>query len=124
MRIKICNDISKKYQTCYQEQLQKVEGRWVDVDTTYLFTTQFNTLPISGVSESGLRIYLVDVAKIENDERIGRSRCGYCGLWATTGDQCASCTSGTSSMVEFFRGTTRVSNMQNEVSEILDDMMK
>ena len=124
LKIKIKTGISAKYDTeNYKRKLHKVEGRWVEVDTEYLFTSQFNTKPIPGITESGLRIYGGDVDIIENDERIGRSRCGYCGLWATTGEPCKGCTKGTEQMIEFFPGTKRDFGMQDEVSSMLDNII-
>ena len=108
----------------YQDKLRRVEGQWLDVDLEYLFTSQFNTKPIPDITESGLRIYDSDVEKIEDDERTGRSRCGYCGLWVDTGKPCEGCTKGTKEMVEFFPGTKRVTGIKSEVSSILGDVFK
>lgn len=122
MRIKIKNNVFAKYSINYAEKLRKIDGQWVEVDTKYLFTDQFNTIPIEGITEFGMRIYAVDVEEIENDERIGRSKCGYCGCTAITGEPCPGCKNGKVYMVEFFHGTIRQPDMQEEVSRLLENI--
>lgn len=61
------------------EALEKVQGQWLEVDTQYLFSNQFNTTPIEGVSEIGMRIMIEDIDEIQDDVRIGVSKCNWCG---------------------------------------------
>ena len=98
MRIKIRKGASLFYiQRCYRnahpecgmlhrpewaDMLKKVEGKWLEVETEYLFKDQFNTAPIPGVSELGMRIMIEDVEEIEDDIREGLSRCNFCGKHA------------------------------------------
>lgn len=56
----------------WKDMLEKVEGQWLEVETDYLFDAQFNTAPIPGVSEHGMRLMAEDVAEIEDDVRPGR----------------------------------------------------
>ena len=83
MRIKLDDNAASNYVTrCYRNaspscgmlhnpefsaMLEKVQGKWLEVETDYLFEDQFNTAPIPGVSELGLRVMAEDVAEIEND---------------------------------------------------------
>lgn len=52
--------------------LAKVEGQWLEIETDFLFADQFNTGPIPGVSENGMRIMAPDVEILEGDIRPGR----------------------------------------------------
>lgn len=124
MKIKIKPNIANKYSTDYAEKIRQLESKWVDVETEHLFPDQFNTTsPIKGVSAIGLRIYAIDVDEIQNDERIGRSRCIYCGRWTDTGKLCPNCEKGTDYMEEFFPGTNRESNMAKEISNVINGII-
>ena len=56
----------------WMQMLEKVQGQWLEVETQWLFDTQFNTAPIPGVSENGMRIMIEDVSEIVDDVRPGR----------------------------------------------------
>ncbi len=58
--------------------LKGLQGKWVKVDTTHLFTDQFNTMVIEGVTGSGARINLADVVEIKDDVRHGLQKCVWC----------------------------------------------
>jgi hypothetical protein len=58
--------------------LKGLQGKWVEVDTTHLFTDQFNTVVIEGVTGSGARINLADVVEIKDDVRHGLQKCVWC----------------------------------------------
>ncbi len=58
--------------------LKGLQGKWVKVDTTHLFTDQFNTVVIEGVTGSGARINLADVVEIKDDVRHGLQKCVWC----------------------------------------------
>jgi hypothetical protein len=77
------------------ETLKKVDGQTLEVETEYLFSDQFNTAPIPGVSENGLRLMVGDVAEVIDDERPGRGRCQWCGktvvMDKVRGDTCPLC---------------------------------
>lgn len=60
-------------------KLKNISGKTIEVDTEFLFPDQFNTVPIEGVSEKGLRIMSNLVEKVVNDQRIGLSKCQWCG---------------------------------------------
>ena len=46
--------------------LKGLEGKWVEVETTHLFANQFNTVPVEGLTGSGARIDMADVAEIKD----------------------------------------------------------
>jgi hypothetical protein len=81
VKIVIRGKISRGHFTAsgWYGKMERIRGKTVEVETKYLFRDQFNTVPIRGVSESGLRIMMKDVERIIDDARIGRSRCGWCG---------------------------------------------
>jgi hypothetical protein len=58
--------------------LKGLQGKWVEVDTTHLFTDQFNTVVVEGVTGSGARINLADVVEIKDDVRHGLQKCVWC----------------------------------------------
>lgn len=62
----------------WEKMLEKIEGTWVEVETEHLFADQFNTAPIPGVSETGMRLMIEDVEAIEDDVRDGVFKCGWC----------------------------------------------
>lgn len=68
------------------ETLKAVEGQWLEVETEHLFSDQFNTAPIPGVSELGLRLMVEDIAAIEGDVRHGVVKCRWCGGYDRDGD--------------------------------------
>lgn len=70
--------------------LEAVQGKWIEVETKHLFSDQFNTVPIPGVSELGMRIMMESVEEIEDDVRIGMKKCYYCGE-QTRDDKCNKC---------------------------------
>ena len=78
----------------WKAMLKKIEGTWVVVETAHLFDNQFNTAPIPGVSESGLRLMIEDVEMIEDDVRIGLFKCGYCGHSHNRTKECEKCNNG------------------------------
>ena len=47
-----CNIFNEKW----YEILKKIDGKTLEVETKYLFKDQFNTVPITDVSEQGSRI--------------------------------------------------------------------
>lgn len=56
----------------FAAMLEKVNGQWLEIETDYLFADQFNTAPIEGVSELGLRVMAESVEQIEGDIRPGK----------------------------------------------------
>lgn len=83
MIIKIHEHAAKRYVlTCYlsqgrpslnwewRDKIKEIEGEWLEVETDYLFSGQFNTVPIPGISDKGLRIMNPLVVEIENDARL------------------------------------------------------
>ena len=101
MRIHVREDATARYmRRTYKgvrssewcKTLTQVEGTWLDVETEFLFRDQFNTVPIDGISESGLRIMLEDIDAIEDDVRQDTRKCFWCGTMGTMADtQCPKC---------------------------------
>jgi len=58
--------------------LKGLQGKWIEVETTHLFSDQFNTVPVEGVTGSGARIDLADVVEIKDDVRQGLKKCQWC----------------------------------------------
>lgn len=50
-------------------------GEWVEIDTTVLFNNQLNTTEESG----NKRIFDKDIEEIQDDARVNKGRCRYCG---------------------------------------------
>ena len=91
---KIYNRSFKPWQVPNMEWLNilsKVAGKTLEVETEYLFKNQYNTAPIPGVNENGLRIMSESVEKVINDIRPGLMRCNYCGKQAKISDVCPHC---------------------------------
>jgi hypothetical protein len=102
MRVKVNENAARNYVTrCYrhahpacgrlhrpewEEILSKVEGRWLEVETAHLFSDQFNTAPIEGVSVLGIRLRVEDVVDIEGDVRPGVVKCDWCFGYDGDGD--------------------------------------
>lgn len=58
-------------------------GVWHKVDTSTLFSNQYNL-------DCGVRVFDRDVRAIRDDERKGKVRCPYCGAVMMAGQRCAS----------------------------------
>ena len=58
--------------------LKSLEGKWIEVETEHLFSDQFNTVPVEGVTELGIRIHMADVVEIKDDVRKGLKKCVHC----------------------------------------------
>ena len=55
-------------------------GEWVEIDTTFLFTDQYNT-------KDGKRIFDRDIIRIVDDVRLGLGKCRYCGALVKKGEE-------------------------------------
>lgn len=58
-------------------------GKWVEIDTSYLFENQYNTT----VEYGNKRIFDGDIQKIEGDVRLGLGVCKYCGAMIKKGEE-------------------------------------
>jgi len=75
----------------YQNALTRLADQEVEVETKYLFDDQYNTPPLDGVSENGLRIMERYVEAIIDDVRPGMVKCRWCGNnYNDTGSYCHS----------------------------------
>lgn len=95
MRILISKEPKFTDKLDYRKLIQAVAGQWLEVETKYLFNNQYNTKPTADQLKidpkcSGLRIHDVDVEKIENDARIGKAKCNYCGKIIQADEKCYS----------------------------------
>lgn len=84
----------------YANKITAIQGTEVEVATEYLWDDQFNTVPIEGVSDCGLRIldFKGDTSIIEliiDDVRSSRNKCPKCGHYENEswikGDPCWWC---------------------------------
>jgi hypothetical protein len=86
------------YSDKWYEILKAVVGKTLVVETKYLFKDQFNTAPIEGVSELGLRVMARYVDEVIDDEREYMLRCTYCGQMSevsyVTSRRCPHCNEG------------------------------
>lgn len=71
--------------------LQQIKGKTIQVDTKFLFSDQFNTVPIPGISQRGIRIMERYVEKIIDDIRPGMMRCNWCGRPSKVSSICMHC---------------------------------
>jgi len=69
----------------WYDKLRAVAGKTLVVETKHLFKDQFNTAPVPGVSELGLRIMVESVEEVIDDEREYMLRCAYCGQMSEVG---------------------------------------
>lgn len=83
----------------WADVLEKVQGWTLEVETKFLFKDQFNTAPIPGISEQGLRLMASDVSEVIDDIRPGKSICRWCHHWTAT-QTCENC--GKSEYLEAF----------------------
>lgn len=72
-------------------KLKAIAGKTLVVETKYLFKDQFNTAPIEGVSELGLRVMVQSVEEVIDDEREWSMRCNYCGKTSRVSPKCTHC---------------------------------
>ena len=75
----------------WYNKLEQVQGTTIEVETRFLFQDQFNTPPIDGVSESGLRIMAQSVEEVIDDVRPGKMRCQWDGEVSDIADTCPHC---------------------------------
>ena len=82
----------------WYKKLKAIAGMTLVVETEYLFKDQFNTAPVEGVSEIGMRVHAESVDRVFNDEREWMLKCNYCGQMVevntTTSRRCPHCTEG------------------------------
>ncbi len=74
----------------YYEELNKLDGKWIEVETSFIFKDQFNTVPLRE-GHNGLRVHLRNIKEIKNDFRIGRFLCRWCHANSPLGMYCHKC---------------------------------
>jgi len=75
----------------YANMITAIQGMTIEVETEYLWDDQFNTVPIEGVSDNGLRILdfkgeLSIIEEIIDDARPIRAKCENCGHYLRKDD--------------------------------------
>jgi len=75
----------------YADKITAIQGMTIEVETKYLWGDQFNTAPIEGISDCGLRILDFKgeksiIEEIIDDARPGRAKCGNCGHYLHEND--------------------------------------
>lgn len=103
MKIKVRKDAARIYARQYQEayvppnfrewmdKLRAIQGKTLEVETEYLFKDQYNTAPVPGVSERGLRLAEEYVEEVIDDVRPGKARCNWCGKTTEAKKPCRNC---------------------------------
>lgn len=61
------------YSSDYRKSLDDIRGKWVTVNTSNLFTNQYNLL------DYNIRVFDDQVEAVREDERKTACKCGYCG---------------------------------------------
>jgi hypothetical protein len=79
------------YSDSFAAMLDKIAGQEIEVETDHLFLDQFNTVPIPGVSEKGLRVTNQNITRVIDDVRPFKMRCQFCGKTSDLGDVCPDC---------------------------------
>ena len=75
----------------YADKITAIQGMTIEVETKFLWDDQFNTAPIEGISDCGLRILDFKgeksiIEEIIDDARLGRAKCGSCGHYLREDD--------------------------------------
>jgi len=97
MKIKIRKDAARIFGMTehtnpgWMQKLMKIQGTVLDVEIDCLFSDQFNTGPIEGVTEIGLRIMSNLVEEVIDDVRDGIIKCSWCGTSQDVNHCCKKC---------------------------------
>jgi rRNA maturation endonuclease Nob1 len=75
----------------WAKTMEKIAGMTLEVETDHLFKDQYNTTPIPGISETGLRVMQNVVEEVIDDERLGKARCHWCGRTGPAQGVCMTC---------------------------------
>lgn len=84
MKVKVkknAKDFYHPWPTWNQEWVDniiQISGEEIEVETEFLFADQFNTVPIPGVSNIGLRLMADYIEEVIDDERVGKQKCEHC----------------------------------------------
>jgi hypothetical protein len=84
----------------WRELLRKIGGLTLEVETQHLFSDQFNTGPIPGISEPGIRAMADMVLEVIGDVRPTAAKCDWCGVCylevsdRRIGEICPACNQG------------------------------
>lgn len=75
----------------WEDRLQQLSGKVLEVDTETLFKYEFNTKPIQGLSEEGFRIPEEYVEEVIDDIRQGKAYCDLCNKTSDNDKVCTHC---------------------------------
>ena len=84
----------------YRDQLKKLEGKWLDVETEHLFNDQYN------IKAPSIRVYDSMIEAVRNDARPGLGKCKYCGAMIKAGKVCTKYTAEKPSKIGDHPATT------------------
>jgi hypothetical protein len=65
-----------------RDQVKSLEGKWLEVETDYLFNDQYN------IKTPNIRVYDSMVEAVKDDVREGLGKCKYCGTMLKVGETC------------------------------------
>lgn len=99
MKIKIRKDVKDLYlldntgniDNNWEFIFNKLAGKVVEVDTTFLFKYEYNIKPIKGLTKEPIRIFDNYVEKIIDDERIDKAYCNLCECFSKSFIICDKC---------------------------------
>jgi len=101
--------------------LSRIEGSYVDVDTTRLYSDQFD---ITNALIGRMRVLASDVDDIIDDKRIGKVKCLLCGKLYGQSQHCPRCGSNScKSLIEGYGPTmeTKIKSVLSRCFPIEDD---
>ena len=75
----------------WEQVMEKISGKVLNVDTEFLFKHEFNTKEILGVSEKGIRISEEYIDEVIDDIRHGKARCELCNQVSNSTKVCTNC---------------------------------
>jgi hypothetical protein len=75
----------------WADKMEAIQGQVIEVETEHLFANGFNTPPIPGVSDNGLRVMANMVEEVIDDVRPGMMKCAWCFNNEPVADVCSKC---------------------------------
>ncbi|MDG0860350.1 hypothetical protein [Staphylococcus equorum] len=100
MKVRIKKDVKNNYlldQDSYlddyefEDILDNIAGKTLEVDTEFMFPNEFNLKPIPGLTNDFIRVFIEDVDKVIDDIRSGKAHCELCGETSDSLEVCTHC---------------------------------
>ena len=79
------------FEKAYRDLLSRLQGKWLDVDTSQVYADQIDVVIIPGLPEHNVRIAANLVEEVQDDIRPGLARCSFCRRLSTQFDRCSNC---------------------------------